>query len=288
VLLGHIDTVPGVVPVRIVDGRLYGRGAVDAKGALATFVMAAARAALPAGTRVVVIGAVEEESATSKGARFAATQYRPNWCVIGEPSGWDGVTLGYKGRVLIDYDLSLPVSHTAGPEISAAEQGVTFWQEIREYATRFNESRARLFDQLLPTLRHIQTRHDGLTESVTARISLRLPPDFDLDDFIGRLQVWAGAATCHWHSHEAAFQSDRRTPLARELGVAIRRAGRVPRFKLKTGTADMNVVGPIWQCPIVAYGPGDSRLDHTPDEHILLADLLQAIPILQTLLEIPH
>src|SRR5581483_10748345 len=38
VLLGHIDTVPGEVPVRIEDGKLYGRGAVDAKGPFATFV----------------------------------------------------------------------------------------------------------------------------------------------------------------------------------------------------------------------------------------------------------
>src|SRR3954464_5596627 len=42
VLLGHIDTVPGVVPVRVKDGRLYGRGAVDAKGPFAAFVVAAA------------------------------------------------------------------------------------------------------------------------------------------------------------------------------------------------------------------------------------------------------
>ncbi len=32
VLLGHMDTVPGAIPVRVADGRLYGRGAVDAKG----------------------------------------------------------------------------------------------------------------------------------------------------------------------------------------------------------------------------------------------------------------
>ena len=43
VLLGHIDTVPGVVPVRIEHGELYGRGAVDAKGPFVAFIAAAAR-----------------------------------------------------------------------------------------------------------------------------------------------------------------------------------------------------------------------------------------------------
>ena len=38
VLLGHIDTVPGDIPVRVVDGVLHGRGSCDAKGPLATFV----------------------------------------------------------------------------------------------------------------------------------------------------------------------------------------------------------------------------------------------------------
>ncbi|MER3401536.1 MAG: acetyl-lysine deacetylase, partial [Thermoflexus sp.] len=41
-LLGHLDTVPGEIPVRIADGRLYGRGAVDAKGPLAAAAVAVA------------------------------------------------------------------------------------------------------------------------------------------------------------------------------------------------------------------------------------------------------
>ncbi|MCC6168883.1 MAG: M20/M25/M40 family metallo-hydrolase, partial [Caldilineaceae bacterium] len=63
-LLGHIDTVPGDIPVRIAPTEhgeaLYGRGAVDAKGPLATFVAAAARVghawATAQGVRVVVVG----------------------------------------------------------------------------------------------------------------------------------------------------------------------------------------------------------------------------------------
>src|SRR5918912_1705302 len=61
VLLGHIDTVPGEIPVRIENGVLHGRGAVDAKGPLATFVCAAAAAASRADARLTVVGAVGEE-----------------------------------------------------------------------------------------------------------------------------------------------------------------------------------------------------------------------------------
>ena len=59
---------------------------------------------------------------------------------------------------------------------------------------------------------------------------------------------------------------------------AIRGEGGIPRFTLKLGTSDMTVVGPVWGCPIVAYGPGDASLDHTPEERIVLDDYLQGGP----------
>src|SRR6266545_6375807 len=115
VLLGHIDTVPGVVPVRVEDGRLYGRGAIDAKGPFATFVATAARL-LASGdlrARLVLVGAVEEEAASSKGAHFVVDRYAPTACVIGEPSGWDRLTLGYKGRLLVEGRWEQPMAHSA-------------------------------------------------------------------------------------------------------------------------------------------------------------------------------
>src|SRR5207244_13601602 len=59
VLLGHIDTVPGEIAVRVEDGELVGRGAVDANGPLAAFVAAATKRV--AGLRVTVVGARWEE-----------------------------------------------------------------------------------------------------------------------------------------------------------------------------------------------------------------------------------
>jgi LysW-gamma-L-lysine carboxypeptidase len=46
----------------------------------------------------------------------------------------------------------------------------------------------------------------------------------------------------------------------------------------------MNVVGPAWGQNIVAYGPGDSRLDHTPQEHIPISEYIQAIDVLAMVL----
>jgi len=247
-------------------------------------VMAAAQAVVPPGTRLVVIGAVEEESATSKGARFAAAQYQPDYCIIGEPSGWDGVTLGYKGRILLDYLGTQPMSHTAGSERGVAETAVSWWNTIEAYVTQFNASRERLFDQLLPSLRSFHTDSDGLTNRAAVKVGIRLPPDFDIDAFLVMAKTAAGNANLHWYGYEPAYQSTRRTPLARAFNIALRQAKVRPRFKLKTGTSDMNVVGPLWNCPIVAYGPGDSSLDHTPEEHIVIDEYLQAIEILKAVI----
>ncbi len=286
VLLGHMDTVPGHVAVRASGDRLYGRGAVDAKGPLAAFVAAAAQVEPPPGVRITVIGAVEEEAATSKGARHVVEQYRPAACIIGEPSGWDAVTLGYKGRLLVDYRLEQPAGHTAGPGGAAAEVAVAWWQALKAYTAEFNQSRQRMFDQLLPSLRRIQTTGDGLTDVVEATVAFRLPPNFDVAALEATARRHAGSALVRCYSQEPAFRASRNTPLVRAFLRAIRGAGGQPRFKLKTGTSDMNVVGPVWGCPIVAYGPGDSRLDHTPEEHVSIAEYLRAIDVLGEVLRL--
>lgn len=67
--------------------------------------------------------------------------------------------------------------------------------------------------------------------------------------------------------------------------AAIRSAGAQPGFVLKGGTSDMNVVGARWTCPIIAYGPGDSALDHTPHERIALDEYAQAVAVLRAYIE---
>ncbi len=285
-LLGHMDTVPGWIDVRVEDNRLYGRGSVDAKGALATFIAAAATAKLSPGARIIVAGAVEEEIATSRGARHIARTFSPDMCIIGEPSGSDGVVLGYKGRMLIEASFEQPCGHSAGPATSVAERACDWWQALRAMCDAFNAQRSRLFDQLLPSLLSMQTHSDGLADSVTLRVSLRLPPETDFEQLRSELFAIDARASLAFSGFEQAFESSRSSPLARAFIGAMRTVlDMTPRFKLKTGTSDMNVVGPVWRCPIVAYGPGDSTLDHTPHEHVELAELDRAVAVLREVLQ---
>lgn len=283
VLLGHIDTAPGTVPVRIVDDVLYGRGSVDAKGAFCAFIAAAARLAtvpeLP--FRLMLIGAVEEEYATSRGAHYAAKQYRPDACIIGEPSGADRVTLGYKGRVLVTVTTHLPSAHSAGATASAPEQCMAIWQRIQAYCSAYNHDKPRLFDQYLPSLRQISSGSDGLYEWASATIGIRLPSARPPWQLIADIGTYGDEhTTLLFRDVSPAWQSPRSDAEATAFGAAIRAQGRTPGMIVKTGTADMNVVGPIWQCPIIAYGPGDANLDHTPNEHISIPEYLRAIAIL--------
>ncbi len=281
VLLGHIDTVRGVIPVRVEAGNLYGRGAVDAKGPLATFVAGVAAAGAQPGWQIVVIGAVEEEAATSKGARHALTQYRPELCIIGEPSSWDRITLGYKGRVLLDGCLTRSLAHTARPEPNAAETAVTLWNAIKAYAESVNAGRERAFDQIMPSLRSIHSSDDGFTEKAELTIGFRLPLDYPPETIKSAVAPLADDAELTWRGEEVAWRAEKNTVLTRLFLNAIRDEGGKPNFLYKTGTSDMNVVAPIWNCPIVAYGPGDSSLDHTPNEHLPLADYHHAIAVIR-------
>jgi LysW-gamma-L-lysine carboxypeptidase len=286
VLLGHIDTVPGVVPVRNVDGRLYGRGAVDAKGPFATFVAAAARL-LAAGeprARLVLIGAVEEEAASSKGAHHVVDRYAPLACVIGEPSGWDRLTLGYKGRLLVEGRWEQPMAHSAGREVAVAERAVGFWNAVLARCAAHNQGKAQLFEQLLPSLRAISSGSDGLSDWADLTIGIRLPPDVEPEALAQELSEQAAGGRLRFRGGCLAYRGDKNNPLVRAFLKGVRAAGGTPGFLLKTGTSDMNVVGPAWRCPILAYGPGDSNLDHTPEEHVELAEYLRAIDVLESAL----
>jgi LysW-gamma-L-lysine carboxypeptidase len=285
VLLGHIDTVTGDIPVHQQDGCLYGRGSVDAKGPLACFTAAAARVEVPSGWRLSVIGAVGEEG-DSRGARYLCQNMTPpDMVIIGEPSGWERVTLGYKGSLWFRYRVGVSLEHTAARGQSACEKAVAFWNRLEAACAAWNAGRERVFEQLTPSLREMNSASDGFTDTASLHVNLRLPTGLDQAALEAMVRAVMETGDFHTEDFIPAYRVEKNQPLERAFLAAIRKSGGQPGFTLKTGTADMNLAGPAWNCPVVAYGPGDSNLDHTPQEHILISEYRAGIDVLARVLE---
>jgi len=297
VLLGHIDTVPGEIPVETVGANghsplLYGRGSVDAKGPLACFADAVAKVGVREGWQFVVIGAVEEER-DSEGARFVATQYKPDFAIIGEPNQWDRVALGYKGSAWANMTVKRGQAHTASGEQTAAEAAVEVWLKIKSYVDSFNIDKQKVFDKLLLTLRGMESGSDDFEQWACLKVGVRLPLEVSPEGWYAKLNEIVGdshfQSDCHLSVEKIGFAvpawgCEKNTPLVRAFLSGIRSQDGEPRFVYKTGTADLNIVVPVWKCPAVVYGPGDSALDHTPNEHINLDDYQKAVDVLSAAL----
>lgn len=285
VLLGHIDTVPGEILVRLEHGVLHGRGSVDAKGPLCAFLAAASRATLPAGVSLLVAAALGEEE-ESPGAHHLSTQIRPDACFIGEPSGWDGVTLGYKGSVRMRASVTRDNGHSAAPGDSACDYLFGWWRRVEARMAELNGDNTGEFDRIAWSVRGISSANDGLHDTGELTAGYRLPTWITPEQL--RLALRTIDHECvrlAFVGDEKAWRSDRNDAVARALSTAIRAEGGRPHPKVKTGTADMNVVGPVWNCPIAAYGPGDSMLDHSPYERIEIAEYHRAIAVLTRAIE---
>lgn len=281
-LVGHLDTVPGDIQVRIQDGRLYGRGAADAQGPLAAMVLAAAAHTNFPG-QLIVAGVVEEETPGSRGAvHLSQTLDRPDALIVGEPGGWSSIIVGYKGKLDLAYRVRRPATHPTNPAEKATEAAAAFWQDA--VSVLGPEHSHAVFGQPAVTLCSMQ----GDLESAELEVSYRTPVGFDSDDLLDQLAQRSRGGEMEVLNFIPAIRTDRRDPVVRALSAAIRAHSGEPALKLKTATSDMNTLGAAWNLPMATYGPGDSALDHAADEHILLGDYQHGVAVLtQAVGELP-
>jgi LysW-gamma-L-lysine carboxypeptidase len=208
-------------------------------------------------------------------------QYKPDFAIIGEPNQWDRVALGYKGSAWANIVIKREQAHTASGEETAAEAAVGVWLKIKTYVDAYNIDKQKAFDKLLLTLRGMESDSNDFEQWARLKVGIRLPVDVSPDAWYEKLTQIVGNAEVERIGFPVpAWGCEKNTRLVRGFLSGIRSQGGEPRFVYKTGTADLNIVAPVWKCPAVVYGPGDSNLDHTPNEHIDLNDYQSAVDVL--------
>jgi LysW-gamma-L-lysine carboxypeptidase len=297
-LASHVDTVPGDIPVRVeemddeaagsetgdeAEGPvLWGRGSVDATGALAAMAAAAVR------TGVSFAGVAREETDSAGAKHLIEDRAPPEAVVNGEPSGWDGITLGYRGLLTGTYVATSESGHTSRPEPNAIQDALRWWGRIED---AFGPSEGGgewtpAFERVTPKPVRVDggPTDDGLAVEASLRGEFRIPPGRSPGGVREIADDALGAGTVAWDEAIPPVMASPRSPVASALRAAIRTEGGEPTMLRKTGTSDMNLYS-AWGVPMATYGPGDSAFDHAPDERLPLREFDRSLAVLTRVAE---
>lgn len=321
---GHIDVVEvgsgwTIAPfeAEIRDGRIYGRGACDMKGGLASAIIAAEALVdmqpdLP-GT-IEISGTVDEESGGFGGVAYLAERGwfsapRVNHVIIPEPLNVDRVCIGHRGVWWAEIETRGRIAHGSMPFLG-------------DSAIRHMSAVLRSFeDDLYPALAarvsdmpvvpdgarqstmNINSVHGGQAEgfeglpapcvadSCRAIIDRRFLIEEKLQDVrdevhtiledLVRNRPGFSYDIRELFSVEPSM-SDRNGPVASTTAAAIRDVlGVEPDFVCSPGTYDqkhVDRIGKLKDC--IAYGPGVLDLAHQPDEWIGIDDMIAAAKVM--------
>ena len=288
---GHLDVVPpgpgwtsGAFAPEVRGGLLYGRGAVDMKGAIAAFVAAVAR--LPAqGTVSLIITGDEEGPAifgtTAIMERMAARGLKPDMCLIGEPTSvnklGDMIKIGRRGSVNIWIEVPGRQGHVAYPHLAdnPIRRLVAILAEINAITLDggtdwFQPSNIEVTDV---TVGNPAT--NVIPALATARLSIRFNDLHRGDDLAALItdivtRHAPGGKVVARVSGEAFL-----TPpgaLSTLIGDAIeRRTGTRPELSTTGGTSDARFLSRL--CPVVEFGLVNATM-HKLDEAVAIDDLV--------------
>jgi len=286
---GHLDVVPpgagwtsGAFTPEIRDGLLHGRGAVDMKGAIAAFVVAAAR--VSSGTTSLIITGDEEGPATfgtrALIERMAERGLKPDFCLVGEPTSahrlGDMIKIGRRGSVNIWIDVPGRQGHVAYPQLAdnPIPKLVAILAEIDAIVLDtgtdwFQPSNIEATDI---TVGNPAT--NVIPAHASARLSIRYNDLHTGDDLAARIE-----AIVHRHAPEATMIArvsgdafvTAPGALSTLIGDAIEaRLGIRPELSTTGGTSDARFLSKL--CPVVEFGLVNATM-HKLDEAVAVEDL---------------
>ncbi len=257
VLSTHMDTVPPFIASAEDGERIHGRGACDAKGAIAA-MLGAAESLLDKGVRGFGVLLVVGEETDSAGATAANREPRGSRFLIdGEPTE-NRLGLGSKGALYLAVEAEGRAAHSAYPELgdSAIDRLLAALARVRQVPL---PSSPALGDTTL----NIGTLEGGRAANVVA------------DQARAEIMVRTVGDTAQL----------RRDLLAALDGVRVAEVREVPAVELRALAGFASTVVKYttdiprltaWGEPLL-LGPGSIHVAHTPHEHVAKAELLEAV-----------
>jgi len=256
VLSTHIDCVPPFFPSRVADGILHGRGACDAKGALAAQVIAAERLRAAGEERLGLLFVVGEERG-SDGA-LVANELPPGarFLVNGEPTG-SRLGRATRGVLRVKLVASGRAAHSSQPERgeNAIDKLVDALVELRRLPLPDDPELGRTFYS-------VGLVSGGVAPNV-------IPPNAEAELLFRTVSPGSDVLECL-----APLRS--RVAIEHVLEVPPVRLRTLPGFAAETFafTTDIPLL-PRWGEPLL-FGPGSVLDAHTDGDHVALDELAAA------------
>lgn len=308
ILQGHNDVVPpgdpetwgGADPfsANILDGLLHGRGSCDMKAGVAAN-LAVVRTLRSAGVtleRPLAVHCVIGEEDGGLGA-FATLRrgHRGDAAVITEPTGGRIVT-ATAGALTFRIEVAGRSAHGSMRRegVSALEAFLPIYDALRELEAERNVDPDPLFGSDLPYALSIGVVTAGdwasnVPDKLTAegRLGVQLDEDprqarLALEDTVTEVSAkdpWLreNRPIVSWPGGQfASGRTDPDHPLVEDVIASVRdTGGKVPAIGAEVYGSDLRLYAGIGGIPTLHYGPGDIRVAHGPQEHVVLDELVQ-------------
>ena len=298
---GHLDVVPpgdgwvsGAFAPEIRGDLLYGRGAVDMKGAIAAFVAAAAR--IPADAKLSLIITGDEEGPATFGTpslieRMAERGVRPDLCLVGEPTSanrlGDTIKIGRRGSTVIWIDVPGKQGHVAYPHLAdnpiprliaaLAEIDAITLDDGNDWFQASNVEVTDIFTGNPAT--------NVIPGKASARLSVRFNDEQNGPDLIARIQEivhrHAPGAQVKGTVYGEAFLTRPGALSSLVAGAIEAKLGVTPELSTSGGTSDARYL--VKLCPVVEFGLINATM-HKLDEAVALADLVALTEVYEEVL----
>jgi succinyl-diaminopimelate desuccinylase len=304
-LVGHTDVVPAgdlkawtFPPFQptIDQGFLYGRGAADMKGNLATMLDAsiAFTQAKPnhSGTLAWLITS-DEEGRARHGIRQVAqylkhTQQIPRWALVGEPSSEqtlaDTLKIGRRGSLHGYLTFYGQQGHIAYPKLAnnPIHHALPILQALTSHRWQDATSHFAETSLQLSTLDVANTATNVIPGQMSCHFNLRFSPQLGLSTIKKVIRGYLNQASVptqlKWKLSGMPFYTPAQDPLVVQLQQIIQQHTQIsPKLSTDGGTSDARFLAPLGtRC--VELGPKNATI-HQVNEHIKISDLERLYPI---------